>query len=165
MSKLITVDGDKVEGTDKHNVSGTGTNPNSGSTVPFTGIADFDYKGKMTDELSDFVNIGGKPVALVTSKSSLNPGEDSTGGHAPTSAKNIVAIPPPPITPGTETVLAITDAIGTGIPSSGTGSTFVKVGGDAVLLDGDKIDTCDGLSIPMNSTVTAENQDFVNCSE
>ena len=166
MSKLITVDGDKVEGTDKHNVSGKGSITAPPGTSAFSGgIADFDYKGSMTDELSDFVSIGGKQVAVVTSKSSLDPGEDSTGGHAPTSAKNIVAIPPPPITPGTETVLAISDPIGTGTPSSGAGSTFVKAGGDAVLLDGDKIDTCDGLSIPMNSTVTAENQDFVSCSE
>lgn len=162
MGTLITVDGDKVEGTDKHNVSGTGTDTTSGSTVPFTGIADFDYKGAMTDQLSDFVSIGGKKVALVTSQSSLDPGEDSAGGHAATSAKNVVIIAPTTVPSGT--VSAITDPIGTGKPSAGTGSTFVKAGGDAVLLDGDSIDTCDGLMIPMNSTVTASEQDFVSCS-
>jgi uncharacterized Zn-binding protein involved in type VI secretion len=165
MATLIVVDGDKVEGTDKHNVSGTGTDPSIPGSNSFSGIADFDYKGSITDGLSDFVSVGGKPVALLSSKSSLDPGETSVGGHAPTSAKNIVVIPPPAIIPGTELVLSISDSIGTGIPSAGTGSTFVSIGGTAVLLDGDSIDTCDGLSIPMNSTVTSENQDFVSCSE
>lgn len=167
MGTLIVVEGDKVEGTDKHNISGTGTlppPPPSGTPgTPFTGIADFDYKGSMTDELSDMVSIGGKAAALVSSKSSLDPGEDSAGGHAPTSAKNIHETPT--MIPVSRVVTAITDAIGTGVPSAGTGSSFVKVDGNAVLLDGDSIDTCDGLSIPMNSTVTSENQDFVSCSE
>jgi hypothetical protein len=168
MGILIVTDGDKVEGTDKHNISGTGTMPATPSPIPntpFSGIAEFDYKGSMTDDLSDMVSIGDKAVALITSKSSLDLGEDSTGGHAPISAKNIMPIPPPPITPGTEVVSSITDSIGTGIPSSGTGSRFVKIDGDAVLFDGDKIDTCDGLGIPMNSNVTAENQSCVSCSE
>ncbi len=165
MGTLIVIEGDKVEGTDKHNVSGTGTDTSIPGPNSFTGIADFDYKGSMTDALSDFVDIGGKPVALVSSKSSLDPGEDSVGGHAPASAKNIVVTLPPTISPGTEQVLSITDPIGTGIPSAGTGSSFVSVGGSAVLLDGDSIDTCDGLSIPKNSTVTSKNQDFVSCSQ
>jgi hypothetical protein len=164
MGTLIVVEGDKVEGTDKHNVSGTGTDPSIPGPNSFTGIADFDYKGSMTESLSDFVSIGAKPVALVSSESRLDPGEASAGGHAPISAKNIIAIPPPAITPGTEQVLAITDQIGTGIPSAGTGSSFVSIGSTAVLLDGDSIDTCDGLSIPMNSSVTSGNQDFVSCS-
>lgn len=167
MGTLIVVEGDKVEGTDKHNISGTGTDTSSGTPVPmtpFTGIADFDYKGAMTDELSDFVSIGGKAIALVSSKSSLDPGEDSAGGHAATSAKSITVIAPTTITPGTEVASAITDSIGEGKVSQGMGSTFVKAGGDAVLLDGDSIDTCDGLSIPMNSSVTAAEQDFVSCS-
>ena len=65
----------------------------------------------------------------------------------------------------TRATLDITDPVGEGKPSATAGSSFVKIAGDAVLLDGDKIDTCDGLSIPMNSTVTAQNQDFVSCSE
>jgi hypothetical protein len=61
--------------------------------------------------------------------------------------------------------LKITDAVGEGKPSANSGSSFVNVGGVAVLLDGNKIDTCDGTHVPMNSTVTSENQDFVACSE
>jgi hypothetical protein len=61
--------------------------------------------------------------------------------------------------------LSITDPIGTGNPSATAGSTFVKIASTAVLLDGDKIDTCDGTSLLMNSTVTAEKQSFVSCSE
>ncbi|MCP4414302.1 MAG: hypothetical protein GY808_17235 [Gammaproteobacteria bacterium] len=165
MGILIVIDGDKVEGTDNHNVSGTGTLPGS-PPVPltsFTGTADFDYKGSMTDELSDMVSISDKAVALVTSKSSLDPGEDSTGGHAPISAKNIVPIPT--MMTNTEVVSSITESIGTGIPSSDMGSSFVKIDGDGVLFDGDSIDTCDGSGGKGTSTVTAENQDFVSCSE
>jgi ankyrin repeat protein len=33
-----------------------------------------------------------------------------------------------------------------------------------VLLDNDKIDTCDGLGIPANSTVAASEQNLVKCS-
>ncbi len=168
MSTLVVIAGDKVEGTDKHNVSGTGTMPATPSAIPntpFSGNAEFDYKGSMTDGLNGMVSIGDKAVTLITSKSSLDPGEDSAGGHAPISAKNIVPIPPPPITTGTEVVISITDPIGTGTPSSGTGSSFVKIDGDAVLLDGDSLDTCDGLGGKSNSTVTTENQDFVSCSE
>ena len=165
MSRLIVVENDKVQGTDTHNVSGTGTDSSTSSPAPFQGTAEFDYKGSMTDELSDFLSIDGKPVALVSSKSSLDPGEDSTGGHAPLNAKNITVITPATITPGTEAVSKILDPIGTGIPSMGTGSAFVKIVGDAVLFDGDSIDTCDGLGGTANSTVTAENQDFVSCAK
>jgi hypothetical protein len=162
MGTLIVVDGDKVEGTDKHNISGSGYDSAIPGTGTFTGIADFDYKGAMTDQLSDFVSIGGKAVALVTSQSSLDPGEDSAGGHAASSAKNITIIAPTTVASGTAT--SINDSIGTGKPSAGTGSTFVKAGGTALLLDGDSIDTCDGLMIPMNSSITASEQDFVSCS-
>jgi uncharacterized Zn-binding protein involved in type VI secretion len=164
MGKLIVVENDKVEGTDKHNVSGQATNPSAPPpTVPYTGVGDFDYVGKMTDQLSDFVKINGKPVALKSSKSSLNPGESSppTGKHSGPAGKNFQPPAPVPIA----TSLSITDQIGEGKPSATSGSSFVKVASTAVLLDGDKIDTCDGLSVPMNSTVTAEKQDFVSCSE
>ena len=127
----------------------------------FAGVADFDYKGKLTDSLSDFVNIGGKAVATISSKSSLNPGENTpAGSHHGMQGKNFLPPTPTPI-PAT---ISITDPVGEGAPSATAGSQFVSIGGDAVLLDSDKIDTCDGLSIPMNSTVTAENQDFVSCS-
>lgn len=162
MAKLVVVQNDKVEGTDKHNVSGNATNPAPPPpTVPYTGIGDFDYKGKMTDGLSDFVSIGGKPVATVDSKSSLNPGQTALGGgHHPTGGKNWLPPQPVPI----PTSLSILDPVGEGRPSAVSGSAFVSVGGKKLLLDGDKIDTCDGLAVPMNSTVTAEGQSFVSCS-
>ncbi|MCK4764132.1 MAG: hypothetical protein KAW12_18175 [Candidatus Aminicenantes bacterium] len=165
MGKLIVVENDTVEGTDKHNVSGNATNtapPPAPPTIAYSGFGDFDYVGQMTGELSDFVSIGGKPVALKTSTSSLNIGEDvaPVGKHSGPAGKNFVLPSPAPITPS----LSISDPIGEGNPNVISGSSFVKVDGVEVLLDGDKIDTCDGMSVPMNSTVTAENQDFVSCS-
>lgn len=167
MGKLIIVENDKVEGTDKHNVKGPGTtNSTPPSAATYIGVGDFDYAGKMTDQLSDFVKIAGKPVALKSSKSSLNPGESAPpeGKHSGPKGKNLAPPDTGPIIP-TMPSLQITDTpIGEGKPSASSGSSFVKVNSTAVLLDGDKIDTCDGLSKPMNSTVTAENQDFVSCS-
>ena len=162
MPKLIVVKNDKVEGKDTHTVSGSATAPNS-ATVPFTGTGDFDYKGKMTDGLSDFVKIDGQPVALTSSKSSLNPGEQAPGGgHSGLGGKNYQpAAPNTPLPP----TMNFTDPVGEGKPSAGAGSAFVTVGSTPVLLDADKIDTCGASSAPMNSTVTAENQSFVNCSE
>jgi uncharacterized Zn-binding protein involved in type VI secretion len=167
MGKPIVVENDKVEGTDKHNVTGKATNPAPPPppTVPYAGVGDFDYVGKMTDQLSDFVSIDGQPVALKSSKSSLNPGESATptGRHSGPMGKNFMPPPPPPAPiPAT---LQIPDPIGEGKPSVTAGSSFVKVNGVAILLDGDKIDTCDGTSKLMNSTVTAEQQSFVACSE
>jgi hypothetical protein len=167
MGKRIVVENDKVEGTDKHNLSGPGvTPPPASSPTTYTGVGSFDYAGKMTDQLSDFVKIDGKPVALKDSKSSLNPGESAppAGKHSGPAVKN----PLPPLTApiiATVPALKIDDAVGEGRPSATAGSAFVKVGSTAVLLDADKIDTCDGLGIPMNSTVTSEKQDFVSCSE
>jgi hypothetical protein len=159
MNKLVVVANDKVEGTDKHKVSGQ---MSSGSPPPpYSGVGDFDYVGKMTDGLSDFVRVDGQPVALVSSQSSLDPGEDvsPTGRHSGPMGSNFVPSGPNPAT------LTITDPVGAGDPNAAAGSTFVSVDGDAVLLDGDAIDTCDGTGMPANSTVTAENQDFVSCSE
>jgi hypothetical protein len=164
MGKLIVVENDKVEGTDKHNVTGQATNPSPPPpTVPYTGVGDFDYVGKMTDQLSDFVRIDGKQVALKNSKSALNPGENMppSGKHSGPMGNNFKPPSPKPI----PWSLSIKDPIGEGTPGATSGSSFVTVNGVAVLLDDDKIDTCDGLGVPMNSTVTAENQDFVSCSE
>jgi uncharacterized Zn-binding protein involved in type VI secretion len=162
MGKLIVIDGDKVAGTDKHNVAGLATNPAPPPpTVPYKGTASFDYKGTMADQLSDFVSVGGKAVATVSSKSQLNPGENTPAGkHHGTQGSSFLPPAPAPIA----STMSITDPIGDGTPSAISGSKFVSIDGDAVLLDGDKIDTCDGLSMPMNSTVSAENQDFVSCS-
>jgi uncharacterized Zn-binding protein involved in type VI secretion len=167
MGKLIVVKNDPVEGTDKHNVTGIGPNPAAPPpTATYKGIGDFDYVGKITDQLSDFVSINGKALALTTSKSSLNPGETGTGGkHFGAQGKNFVVAPGSIATTPTTATLSITDQIGEGKPSANAGSTFVKIDGVAILLDGDKIDTCDGIGQLMNSTVTVENQDFVFCSE
>ncbi len=169
MGTLVVVENDKVEGTDKHNVSGDATNPLAPPpTIPNSvWVADFDYVGKMTEGLSDFVNIDGEPMALVTSQSSLDPGEDAppSGRHSGPMGSNFIPPAPPPAPPPFLLALSIDDPVGTGDPNAAAGSSFVKVDGDAVLLDGDAIDTCDGLSVPANSTVTAENQDFVSCSE
>jgi hypothetical protein len=167
MGVLVVVENDKVEGTDKHNLSGPGTTPPPASSpATYVGVGFFDYVGKMTDELSDFVKIDGKPVAVKTSKSSLNPGESAApaGKHSGPQVKNPTPLLTTPII-ATVPSLAITDPIGTGIPSAISGSKFVSIASSPVLLDADKIDTCDGFSVPMNSTVTAENQSFVSCSE
>jgi len=158
MGKLVVVKNDKVAGTDKHNVAGNMTT--SSGPVPTTGFGMFDYDGKMDQQLSDFVKIDNKAVALKNSQSSLNPGESSPAGkHGGPNGKGLTPttlIPPS---------LSITDPVGTGNPSTSAGSTFVKIASTAVLLDGDKIDTCDGFSVPMNSTVTAGEQSFVSCSQ
>ena len=168
MGKRVIVQNDPVEGTDKHNVTGTGPNPAAPPpTAPYKGIGDFDYVGKITAQLSGFVSIGGKAVALTTSKSSLNPGESAPPGgkHSGPQGKNFVVAPGSTATTPTTATLTITDPIGEGKPSANAGSRCVTIGGVAILLDGDKIDTCDGMSTPMNSTVTAKEQDFVSCSE
>ena len=166
MGKKVVVEGDKVEGTDKHNLSGPGVNATTSAVQDYKGVGSFDYVGSMTDALSGFVKIDGRPVALKSSRSSLNPGETAppAGKHSGPAVKN----PTPSLsTPVTATVpsLKIDDPVGEGKPSASAGSVFVKVAGTAVLLDDDKIDTCDGFSVPMNSKVTAEKQDFVSCSE
>jgi hypothetical protein len=164
VGKLIVVENDKVEGTDKHNVSGNATNPAPPPpTVPYAGVGDFDYIGKMTVKLSDFVKINGSAVVLKNSKSKLNPGEDvaPTGKHSGPMGSNFNPPSPVPIAAS----LTISEPVGEGNPSASSGSAFVKVAGVEVILDGDNIDTCDGLRIPMNSIVTAENQDFVFCAE
>jgi len=163
MSKMIVVQGDAVEGIDQHNVSGLAVNPAPPPTnVPYKGSGSYTYRGAMTSNLSAFVTIGGKPVALVISLSSLNPGETAppTGGHSgPAGSKFTPAAPPP-----TTSTLSITDVIGIGVPNASAGSGLLTIGGVKVLKDGDKIDTCDGLGGKANSTVTASGQNFVSCS-
>lgn len=161
MAKLVVVQNDAVEGTDKHNVAGQGQPPGSAPPAPAAWVASYTYRGKMTDALSDLLSIDARPAATVSSQSSLNPGETAPGGgHYGDSGSGFVPPSPTPIVPG----LSITDPVGVGRPSVTSGSSFVKVDGSRVLLDGDKIDTCDGLGIPMNSTVTASGQSFVSCS-
>jgi hypothetical protein len=165
---LLVVKDDPVDGTDTHHVSGKANDVNTGSPVDWSGTGSYPYAGAMTGALSDFVRIDGAPVALTTSESSLNAGETGPAGrHAGPNGSGFTPAPaqtptaPIPLPP----TLKIDDEIGTGVPGSGAGSGFVKAGGTPVLLDGDPIDTCDGLSATGNSTVTAEKQAFVNVSE
>lgn len=158
MGKLIVVKDDPVQGTDTHNVTGSATPPPPG--VTYTGVADFTYAGAVTGQLSDFVTVDGTPVALVTSRSALNAGEDvpPTGKHSGPTGKNFVPLTPAPVT----ATLSITDTpLGTGVPNAGAGSALLTVGGTKVLRDADKIDTCSGVKGKAGSTVTAQGQDFV----
>lgn len=165
---LIIVDGDPVTGTDTHNVSGNAVDTSSGATVPWAGTGRYAYTGSMASALSGFVRIGGSAVAVSTSTSALDAGEDAgpTGGHsgpagtqlAPGSAQPTTASVPIPAS------LAITDPIGTGTPGTGAGSGFVRIDGDPLLLDQDPIDTCDGAGNTGNSSVRAQGQDFVMAS-
>ena len=165
VAKNIVVRGDRVEGTDTHNVSGSGVQAGSPpTTVSYTGTARYDYKGKMTDQLSDLVSIDGSPAATVASRSSLNPGETAPGGGHHGATASIATFTPTSPTPTTST-MSITDTVGEGRPSATAGSKLVKIDGVPVLLDGDSIDSCDGMQVPMNSSVTAETQSFVSCSD
>jgi hypothetical protein len=166
MGKLIVVENDKVEGTDKHSLTGPGTLAAPPNTpTPYVGNGSFDYKGKMTDQLSDFVKIDGKPVSLKSSQSSLNAGESASpsGKHSGPMVKQPIPDLTTPIVAVVPSLAIVPPPTGIGNPSTTAGSTFVTVASTAVLLDGDKLDTCG--PPPMNATVTAENQSFVSCSE
>ena len=158
MGKFVIVENDKVKGVDKHKISGPVAAP---PPPTYTGVGDYEYNGKMAEQLSSFIRINGQPVAITSSKSALDPGEDVSGGHAGPQGKNLF---PPAPEPEPTQLKIIDKPIGTGSPSATSGSTFVKSNGIAILLDGDKIDTCDGLGKPMNSSVTAGQQDFVSLS-
>ncbi|MGA7409141.1 MAG: hypothetical protein WBW33_01580 [Bryobacteraceae bacterium] len=161
MGKLVVVQGDAVQGTDTHTVSGNATNPAPPPpTVPYAGSGSYSYKGAITQALSTFVTIGGVSVALKTSQSSLNPGELTSGGHAPLAGSNF--LPPAPV-PIAASLSFLPPVQGVGVPNAASGSALLTVGGVKVLLDGDKIDTCDGTG-SANSTVTASGQSFVSCS-
>jgi uncharacterized Zn-binding protein involved in type VI secretion len=162
VNKLIVVENDKVSGTDTHKITGTTKSPPL--PVPYTGTGKYEYLGKMTQELSDFVKIDGKPVALKGSKSSLNPDQKTLSGKHNGSAGGSFD---PPDMVDTKKPITITDidGFGEGTPSAQSGSSFVTINNKAILLDGDKIDTCDGTGKKGNSTVTAAGQMFVSCSE
>jgi hypothetical protein len=161
MGKLVVVQSDPVSGTDKHNVTGKATNPNAPPpTVPYAGIGEFEYHGAVTGQLSDLVSIGGTPVALVSSRSSLNAGESTppTGKHSGPQGNNVTPTTPSPIAGS----LSISDTpLGTGVPNAGAGSALLTVNGIKVLVDGDKIDTCSGTADKADSTVAAQGQSFV----
>jgi hypothetical protein len=76
MGKLVVVQRDAVQGTDTHTVTWVGPAP---VNPPGAGSANYKYVGSITAMLSNFVTIGGQPVALTSSQSSLKPG--AAGGH------------------------------------------------------------------------------------
>ncbi|WP_030322606.1 hypothetical protein [Streptomyces sp. NRRL B-3229] len=167
MGHLLVVQGDPVRGTDRHHVEGEGTNPAPPpATVFYAGLGDYAYKGSLTEALSTFVTVAGTPLALVSSRSGLDPGEDKPGGgHVGPSGGNFTpaatTVAPTPL-PGT---LRITDTpLGTGVPNSAAGNALLTVAGVRVLLDGDPVDTCSGVGETAGSKVTAAGQDFVTCS-
>lgn len=160
MGKLVVTKGDPVKGTDTHKVFGS-TTTSPPTTSMWTG--EFTYQGSITEDLSALVTIGGRRVALVTSRSTLDPGEDvpPTGGHSGPKGQNFQPLTPAPQVP----TLGITDVpLGTGRPNAAAGSALVTVNGDKVLLDGDPMDTCSGIGATAGSKVTARNQSFVTCS-
>jgi hypothetical protein len=168
MGKLVIVKDDPVRGTDRHKVSGQGPNPAAPPpTASYTGIGEFSYAGKVSDGLSEFVRIDGHGVALITSKSSLDPGEDAppAGKHSGPSGSNFLADATSTALKPTTTTLTITDDIGPGTPNADAGSDLLTVGKVKVLLDADKIDTCSGIGAKAASTVTAQKQGFVTCSD
>lgn len=157
MAKHIVVKGDAVTGTDTHNVKGTLQDP----TKPYTGTGKYAYKGAVTKDPSTFVRIQGVPVALVSSGSTLDPGETTAGGHFGRNGSGFVPAAPPPLAES----LSITDEVGPGRPSAGAGSALLTVDGVKVLLDGDPFDTCSGTSELGGSKVSAGGQSFVTCAE
>jgi hypothetical protein len=159
VGKLVVVQSDPVQGTDKHPVTGPAVPPPPGAT--FSGTGSYHYVGSVTGDLSTFVKIGGKPVGLVTSRSSLDPGETAPGGgHNAASGTNFS--PPSPV-PVLASLSFAPPLVGTGVPNVAAGSALLTISGTKVLLDSDKFDTCDGTGSG-NSTVTAAGQSFVSCS-
>lgn len=157
MSKPLVVKGDPVDGTDTHNVTGsTSSNP----PTPFSGTGDYAYKGEVKGGVSDFVTVGGKALAVVSSTSSLRT-EGTTDHEAPAGSSFKPDSPPP--SPETLTFVP-PDGVGTGKPSEDAGSALLTVGGVKVLLDGDAFDTCGIPGGTKSSTVTAKQQGFVTCS-
>jgi hypothetical protein len=168
VGKLVAIKGDAVRGTDTHNVTGPGPNPaGTPPQLTFVGTGDFKYVGAVTDKTSDFVRVGGGSVALVSSRSSLDPGQTApTGKHAGPAGANFTAGPTSQVPLPTPATANITDSpLGEGVPNIGAGSGLLTVGGVEVLLDADPIDTCSGVGGLAGSTVAAEGQDFVTCSE
>jgi hypothetical protein len=156
MAKLVVVRNDPVDGTDTHPVTGqTNTNP----PATYAGTGEYGYQGAVTEGLSDFVTVGGAAVALVTSTSTLR--QDGTSAHEAASGKNFTA--PPPITSTLEFVSS--KGVGDGTPSEGAGSTLLTAGGQKVLLHGDSFDTCGIDGGKASSTVAADGQDLLTCSE
>ena len=149
----VIVKGDPVSGSDTHAVTGQAATP--AGPAAYAGTATYPYDGTMTEELSDLVTIGDAPVATVDSRSSLRSGHLAGTGAPPFDPPATPALTPTPAT------FVFTATVGTGAPAEGAGSSFVTVGGSAVLLDGDKLDTCGDERGSGNSAVTSAGQSFV----
>ncbi len=160
MGKRMIVEGDPVQGEDVHEVSGWDTQTAPNGPQLYNGTARYKYKDAISETLCDFITINGFALALINSGSRLIIG---SGGHVPVLGESFNPAAPPPDKATLQFKKA--GAIGPGTPSAGAGSRFVRVGGQAVLLDGDKIDTCDDTGATGNSSVSASGQSFVTCSE
>lgn len=121
-----------------------------------TWTASYLYKGAVTDNLSEFVRIGGQPIAHTSSGSTL-----PQGGHAVASPSDLTSLIPVP----NKLEAFVTQPDGKGVPNERAGSIFVRVGGEPVLLDSDKFNTCGSSKGFGNSSVSAGGQAFVRCSE
>lgn len=160
MGKSMVVQGDPVQGEDAHEIMGLDSQTPPAGPQPYAGTARYKYEDAIKEQLCDFIKINGIALALVTSGSRLAAG---SGGHVPALGKSFNPAAPPPNKATLQFKKA--GAIGPGKPSAGAGSRFVKAGGQAVLLDGDKIDSCDDTGATGNSSVRASGQSFVTCSE
>jgi hypothetical protein len=152
MSKLVIVQGDMVTGKDKHKVAGT--HNVVGVETPNIWDGEYTYSGAVAAGLSDFVRVGGLPLALTTSRSTLQT------PHVAASPTNLAQLVPKPTLLSAFTL----SPDGKGAPGAGTGSSFVRAGGAPVLLDGDGFNTCGAEKGAGNSSVAAGGQDFVRCS-
>jgi hypothetical protein len=105
------------------------------------------------------VTVGGKPLAAVTSGSTLR--ADGTAAHTASAPKE-GSLVPSNLTP---IAFVPPTGIGEGKPSKGAGSTLLVVDGSAALLAGDAFDTCGVATGKDRPTVAASGQSFVTCSE
>jgi hypothetical protein len=153
----VIVEGDPVSGSDTHKVTGNATTPTG--SVSYAGTATYPYDGTMTEQLSDFVTIGSAPVATVDSRSTLRAGHDATTGAPPFNPPATPALTPVPSSFG------FVATVGTGAPTDGAGSSFVTVGGTAVLLDDDGFDTCGDERGSGNASVASAGQSVVTVAE
>lgn len=158
MSRLVVVEGDPVDGTDTHDVTGSDTS--GPPPAAYTGTGAYRYKGELRNDLSDVVTIGGRPLALVTSGSELR--TDGQVDHTAAAGSDFTPATPAP-NPATLVFVPPT-GVGVGRPSAGAGSALLTVNDVRALLAGDRFDTCGIAGGDESSTVAAEGQDLVTCS-
>ena len=160
MGKMVVVQGDAVQGTDKHNVMGNATNPAPPPpTVPYTGIGSYEYDGRddgrfehVRQDRRQASRTGDEQEFAESRRGGSAGGRAFRAGRQRFHASNARA--------RSRLTLSIKDVIGIGVPNAAAGSALLTIGGVKVLLDGDKIDTCDGTGDKANSTVTAVRPEF-----